>query len=166
MKTLLIMRHAKSGWKDGPMPDHDRPLTKRGKRDAPRMGQRLQAAGLRPDVIITSTAERARSTAVAAAEGMGFTGEVQSEAKLYDATPETYLAVLRGLPAEVQTAMVVGHNPGLQDLVAELTGDSQDLPTAAIAHVTLPIYSWADLNASTEGNLADLWRPREPEAAE
>jgi phosphohistidine phosphatase len=147
------------------MPDHDRPLTKRGKRDAPRMGHRLQAAGLRPDVIITSTAERARATATAAAEGMGFTGEVQTEAKLYDAAPEAYFTLLRGLPAEVQTAMVVGHNPAVQELVAELTGESQDLPTAAIAHVKLPIESWADLNATTEATLADLWRPREPEAS-
>jgi phosphohistidine phosphatase len=166
MKTLLIMRHAKSGWKNGSMPDHDRPLTKRGKRDAPRMGQRLQAAGLRPDVIITSTAERARSTATAAAEGMGFTGEVQTEAKVYDATPEAYFTLLRGLPAEVQTAMVVGHNPGLQDLLAELTGESHDLPTAAIAQVKLPIDSWADLNSTTEATLADLWQPREPESSE
>lgn len=161
MKTLLIMRHAKSSWEDAVLADEQRPLNKRGRRDASRMGRLLRENGLVPQAIFSSTAERGRQTAIAAAEASGFEGQIQFEASLYAAPADAYLSVLRGLPAETQVAMVVGHNPGVENLVEELTGENEHLPTAAIARVELPIERWADLRSETEARLDTVWRPRE-----
>lgn len=161
MKTLLIMRHAKSSWKEGAQSDEQRPLNKRGQRDAPRMGQLLREAGLVPQVVLSSTAERARQTALAVAEACGFEGEIQFDANLYAAAPEAYLAALHGLPAETQIALVIGHNPGVEALFEELTGEDEHLSTGSIARVELPIENWTDLVAETEARLESLWRPRE-----
>ena len=161
MKTLLIMRHAKSSWRESALADDQRPLNKRGRRDAPRMGQLLRETGLVPQAILSSTAERARQTAAAAAEACGFEGEIQYEASLYAAPAEAYLAVLRGLPAEIQNALVVGHNPGVDELVEELTGEDEHLSTGAIGRVELALERWADLDGETEGRLETIWRPRE-----
>jgi len=163
MKTLLVMRHAKSSWKEAEQADEQRPLNKRGQRDAPRMGRLLRETGLVPQAILSSTAERARQTALAAAEASGFEGEIQFEASLYAAPAENYLALLHALPAELQTVMVIGHNPGIEALVADLTGEDEHLSTAAIARLELPIERWADLNSQTEGHLETIWRPRELE---
>jgi phosphohistidine phosphatase len=161
MKTLLIMRHAKSSWKDAALADDQRPLNKRGCRDAPRMGRLLREAGQVPQAIVSSIAERARQTAAAVADGCGFEGEIQYEASLYAAPAEAYLAILRGMPAEIQSALVVGHNPGLEELVEELTGEDEHLPSGAIARVELTLERWAELGGETEGRLETVWRPRE-----
>ena len=161
MKTLLIMRHAKSSWKDGSLPDVQRPLNKRGLRDAPRMGRLLREQNLVPQAVLSSTAERARQTVAAVAESAGFEAQVQYVDSLYGAAPADYLAVLRGLPDETQVALVVGHNPGAQELVADLTGQDEHLSTAAIAHVELSIEHWSELTMDSEGHLAALWRPKE-----
>jgi len=163
MKTLLIMRHAKSSWKDDTLADDQRPINKRGRRDAPRMGQVLRDAGLAPQAIVSSTAVRARQTAMAVAETSGFGGEIQYDASLYAAPPEAYLAAARQLAPEIQVALVVGHNPGLEELLQELTGEDEHLPTAGIARVQLAVEGWADLGAETEGHLETIWRPREPD---
>lgn len=161
MKTLLIMRHAKSSWKKATLPDHERPLNKRGQLAAPRMGKRLRESELVPQAILSSTAVRASATAAAVAEAAGFEGEVQLKPQLYAAPPEAYLDALRQLPADVNTALVIGHNPGLEELVELLTGKAEHLPTAAIARVNLPIAAWDALDDEVECVLADLWRPRE-----
>jgi phosphohistidine phosphatase len=163
MKTLLIMRHAKSSWKNDALADDQRPLNKRGRRDAPHMGQVLREAGLAPQAILSSTAVRARQTAMALAETSGFGGEIQYEANLYAAPPEAYLAAACQLAPDIEVALLVGHNPGVEELVAELTGEDEHMSTAAIARVHLAIEQWADLNAETEGRLETIWRPREPE---
>jgi len=161
MKTLLILRHAKSSWDIPALADHDRPLNKRGRRDAPRMGALLRDQGLVPDIILSSTAKRARATAELAGEAAGYSGPISLTSKLYLAAPEDYIAVLRNLPAEIETAMVVGHNPGLEDLLEELTGLAEHLPTAALARVALPIADWPELTTDVEGELKALWVPRE-----
>jgi phosphohistidine phosphatase len=161
MKTLLQLRHAKSSWKDENVADHDRPLNGRGKKDAPQMGRLIAAEGLVPDVIVSSTAKRARKTAVAVAEHCGYTGEVHKLEELYLAPPEIYIDVLRQLAEDVRRALVVGHNPGMQMLVTVLTGASEEFPTAALARIELPIDAWADFSSETRGELVRLWRPRE-----
>ncbi|MCA9071607.1 MAG: histidine phosphatase family protein, partial [Planctomycetaceae bacterium] len=95
MKTLFLMRHAKSSWKDESLPDHDRPLNKRGKRDAPRMGQLLLEQGVHPDRWLSSTALRARRTAELLAETLQFAGEIEFRSELYHAEPEQFLSVIR-----------------------------------------------------------------------
>ncbi len=161
MKTLLILRHAKSSWKDMTLADHDRPLNRRGKEDAPRMGALLAEEGLVPDVILSSTAKRAQATAEAVADASGFEGEIHYSRDLYHADPESYLYTLRTLPPDYELVMVVGHNPGLEELVDVLTGESLRLPTAALVQVSLPLDDWTALTDETEGELVDIWRPRE-----
>jgi phosphohistidine phosphatase len=163
LKTLLIMRHAKSSWKEEGQHDHERPLNKRGKRDAPRMGEWLRAESLEPDLIVCSSAVRARKTAEAVAEASRFGGEIEISANLYAAEPEAYFGVLSALPDKPQRVLVIGHNPGLEQLVNDLTGEAVSMSTAAIAQVTLPIKHWSELDETIEGQLVAVRSPREVE---
>ena len=161
MKTLLVLRHAKSSWNDPALDDQERPLNKRGRRDAPRMGELVRECGLIPDVIISSDAVRARLTAEAVAEAARYAGEILLDPRLYLAYPADILSLLATVRENAGTVMIVGHNPGLEKLVEQLTGERQDLPTAALAQVGLPIDHWRDLKRSTRGTLVGLWRPEE-----
>lgn len=161
MKTLLILRHAKSSWKDPRLSDHDRPLKKRGRRDAPRMGELLKEEELVPDLIISSTATRAYTTALLVAEACEYEEEIQIEPSLYHGEPDDYIEVLQDVRKSKKCVMVVGHNPGVEELLSFLTDAEEVMPTAALAHITLPIKKWAKLNESVEGKLLNLWRPRE-----
>lgn len=161
MKTLLILRHGKSSWDDPHLADHDRSLKKRGKRDAPRMGRLLKEEGLVPDLIIASTAERAGRTADMAAEHSGYSGVIQRTGTLYHGSLRDFIAVLNDVNDDCGSVMVVGHNPGLEELLAALTGARERLPTAALARVMLPIGSWSELTLDARGTLANLWRPKE-----
>jgi len=164
VKTLLILRHAKSDWNDSSLDDHDRPLNARGVRDAPRMGEVLRDESLVPDVIITSDAVRAHTTALAVAEAAGYTRDVVVDARLYLASPGEVFAVLNTVPdATARVVLIVGHNPGLEGVVEQLTGERHDLPTAALVQLALPIESWDELDAATGTTLVDMWRPKERE---
>ena len=166
MKTLMILRHAKSDWSDERVTDHDRPLNPRGKRDAPRMGEFLRTLDLRPDLIISSTAKRARKTAAKVAKKCDYPGVIELHGSLYLAPPEEYLSVLNQVDDAHQCVLVVGHNPGLEQLLALLTGCSTELPTAALARIEIDVPRWADLVASTRGRLIAIWLPRELEASD
>ena len=161
MKTLLVLRHAKSSRNDPALDDHERPLNKRGQRDAPRMGELVREYGLIPDVVISSDAVRARLTAEAVAEAARYAGEILLDPHLYMACPADILSLLAMVRENAETVMIVGHNPGLETLVEQLTGEPQDLPTAALAQIGLPIDRWRDLKRSTRGTLVGLWRPKE-----
>jgi len=161
MKTLLILRHGKSSWDHPNLTDHDRPLKKRGQQDALRVGQLLRGQDLVPDVILASTARRARDTAVLAAEACGFEYEIHFSRDLYPTWPGDIISMLRGLDDGVQRTMVVGHNPGLEELLVSLTAIDEWLPTAALAQVNLDADRWIDITDETEGELVNLWRPRE-----
>ena len=161
MKTLLILRHAKSSWKDVALADHDRPLNKRGLRDAPRMGQVLLDEYLLPDLIITSTARRALMTVEAVVETSGYDGEVHLTNDFYHASTEAFLAILSQVPDDYQRVMVVGHNPGLEALLDVLTGEYLRMPTAMLTQVSLPIQSWTEIDEEVGGALVDYWRPKE-----
>lgn len=160
MKTLLILRHAKSSWKYAELSDYDRPLNSRGKRDAPRMGKYLRQQGLIPDQILTSSAKRARKTANKVAKSCGYTGKVKKIDAFYDAVPGIYFETLQALPDKYQRVMVVGHNPTMEGLVNYLTGQIEQMPTAALAHIDLPIQQWKALNLDTKGTLVNLWTPK------
>ena len=161
-RRLLILRHAKSSWADAFTDDWERPLTERGVRDAIRVGQLLRRLSLVPDLIITSDAVRAETTAKTVADAAGYTGEVVLSSLLYHATPDAVIDVLRAAPdPAVRAIMVVGHNPGLEDLVAQLSGDHVDLPTAALVHLGLPVVHWSDVDGTTDAKVIDIWRPRD-----
>lgn len=161
MKTLLILRHAKSDWSTPGQPDHQRPLNERGKRDAPQVGELLTQLGLVPQRMISSTAKRARKTAEKVANASGFPGEVELTDDFYMAHPRHYLQVLQSLPDEVDSVMVVGHNPGLEELIQVLTGVCEAMPTAALAKVVFDFASWTELSSASAGRLEHIWRPKE-----
>lgn len=161
MRTLLILRHAKSSWSNANLTDRERPLNARGKRDAPRMGKLLRDEGLIPDLIITSSAERARATAELVAFNCQYEGQIAASSDLYHADPSRYIARLREVEEGRMRVMAVGHNPGLEELLELLTGEARRLPTAALAHVELPLVSWRKLSTASRGNLRRLWLPRE-----
>lgn len=125
------------------------------------MGELLRQHGLIPELVISSDAVRARLTAEAVAEAARYAGEILLDQHLYMASPADILSVLRTLPGNAETVMIVGHNPGLEELVERLTGEQQDLPTAALAQIVLPIEQWRDLKLSTRGTLLGHWRPQE-----
>ena len=161
MKTLLILRHAKSSWKENGLADHERPLAKRGKNDAPTIGRLLYRKGLVPELIVSSTAKRARKTAKIVAENCGYRRDIILSDDLYLAPPAAYAELLQQLPDNVDRIMFVGHNPGMSDLLYALTGVEEDLPTAALAQIELDVSRWRDMVLETKGELIDLWRPRD-----
>ena len=163
MRTLLILRHGKSSWKHPGLADHDRPLNKRGLRDAPRMGRLLRDEDLVPDRIVSSTAVRARATAELVAGELGYRGTVERSRDLYLASVPDIIRVLANDGGDAARLLVVGHNPGLEELVAALTGGYAALPTAALARVDLELDAWSNLTGSTPARLVNLWRPRELE---
>lgn len=161
MKTLLILRHAKSSWNNPRLADHDRPLNERGRADAPRMGVLLRREDLVPDLIVSSTATRAARTAEAVADACGYGDDIVYTRALYHAPPEAYLSLLAELDAPAARIMVVGHNPGVEELLEELCGRHERMPTAALAQVALRLGRWGALSAETPADLVNLWYPRD-----
>jgi phosphohistidine phosphatase len=148
VKTLYLMRHAKSSWKDPELKDHERPLNKRGKRNVPTMAKRLGARSVHLDRIVTSDARRALDTAKPIGEWLDLdSAAVQTDPLLYHASPEEILKVVRGLDNGLQQVMLVGHNPGLHD-VANLffSPPLPKLPTAGIVTLVFDIDSWPEID--------------------
>ncbi len=161
MKTVLILRHAKSSWSDPGLVDIDRPLNKRGKRDAPRMGEFIKEQDLIPDLILSSPAKRAVKTAQAVVDASGYPGEIEIVPDFYPGDPDTFYASLESLEEHLISVMIVAHNPGLEELLYELAGESARLPTAALAQISLPLVSWRELEDDPQGRLENLWRVKE-----
>lgn len=161
MKTVLILRHAKSSWDDPALADHERPLNHRGQKDAPNVGKWLREHKLLPDLVLCSAALRARQTVEAVVEAAKFASPVHFEERFYDANPETWIDALVNLPEEADRVLLVGHNPTLQELVMELSGKMVALPTAALVEISLPLKKWADLRTKVTGSLVQVKLPRE-----
>lgn len=162
MKTLLLLRHAKSSWDDESVPDHDRPLNRRGKKSAPMMGRLILKEGLTPERIYSSTAVRARKTAEAVARTCRVRDRLELVENLYLAPAGTLLAEAQSrTPEPVERVLLVGHNPGMEDLVEALSGHRERFPTAALAVFELGIDAWADLGLGVETRLVKIWRPKE-----
>lgn len=144
MKTLTLVRHAKSSWDNPELRDRDRPLNKRGKRDAPEMGRRIAAAGIRPSLIISSPAARAWKTAKAIAAEIGYPQEfLQRENDLYLASLQTLLDVVAEQDTGFNNLMVVGHNPGMTDFANFLSpGLTSNVPTAGVVSVDVDRDDW------------------------
>lgn len=165
MKTLLILRHAKSSWKFPDLSDHDRPLNRRGKRDAPEMGRVLKDKQLVPDLIVSSTATRAKDTAVAVANRSGYKGKKIKNESLYAAEPAAYLKVIRELDDDYERVLIVGHNPGVEELIETLTGEIHIIPTCTLAQIEFDVDNWSDvlLRLTDRGRLVEILRPNESE---
>src|SRR5262245_59379759 len=142
MKTLLLLRHAKSSWKNSDADDHERPLNKRGKKDAPRMGRLILEENLVPDLIVSSSAKRCRKTAEQVIQHSGYRGETRFTGELYEANGDALRMFLASTPASVNRLLIIGHNPGQEELLESLTGTYTPLTTAALARVELPLETW------------------------
>ena len=152
MKTLTILRHAKSSWKDSSLSDHDRPLNKRGEGDAPVMGARIQQAGIRPSLILCSPAVRAWTTAKLIAQEISYPSEfLQRDERLYLAGVQRIIDLLCEQDVGFNSIMIVGHNPGFTDFANYLVpGLTNNIPTCGVVSVIIDTDDWnlkADKNA-------------------
>lgn len=161
MKRLFIVRHAKSSWDFPELNDHDRPLNKRGKKNAPEMGQRLAKRKIRPESMITSPARRAADTANLIANEVSFSlKNIQKEPLFYLASISEMISVLHHVPNNIDTLMVFGHNPGLTDLANVLSGaDIYNIPTSGIAEIEFDISSWNEIERKS-GKLISFDYPK------
>ncbi|MFE9774559.1 SixA phosphatase family protein [Streptomyces sp. NPDC005931] len=153
LRRLVVLRHAKSARPEG-VADHERPLSRRGRRDAPAAGRALAEADCLPGLALCSTAVRARHTWELACAQWGTPPPVRLDPRLYGADAPELLTVVREVPAEVETLLLIGHNPGLEDLVLTLAGDGLDdtldrvrakFPTSAFAVLSWRGAGWRDL---------------------
>lgn len=148
MKRLILLRHAKSSWTDERLADAERPLSDRGERDAPRMGARLHERGIHPDLVLSSPAVRARSTARLISRPLEYAPDaVRLEASLYLAAPQAIMDVVQAQTDSVACLLVVGHNPGLTDLTHLLLPDFDldDLPTAGVVVIDCTAERWSEV---------------------
>lgn len=162
LHKLYLVRHAKSSWENPALADHDRPLNKRGLRNAPEMGLRLHQAGTVVDQIVCSTALRARTTAQLIAQAMDYDiNQIQQEAQLYFEGTSAMLEIIRSTAHNIQSLMLVAHNPDISLLANELaTTAIGDMPTCAIAHIEFA-HPWAEVS-SESGVLRDFDYPKKP----
>jgi phosphohistidine phosphatase len=168
MKRLYLLRHAKSSWKDTSLPDHDRPLAGRGRRAAKAIARHMREHGVEPELVLCSTAQRARQTLDRIEPALG-SATVRVERDLYAASAPALLERLRGVPDAVESVMVIGHNPGLQELALELARPASaageleaKYPTGALATLAFEASSWQELDRDT-AELVELVRPRDLE---
>ncbi len=163
MKTLILVRHAKSSWGDGSLMDKNRPLDERGKHDAPEMGRRLAKRDLKPDLIMSSPAKRALATARLLAKELDYEPQkIVMDESLYAVTAADLLDMIRNLDDGTQTVMLVGHNPELTELAHALSAPVDRLPTCAVVEFRFDTTSWSDVGKAPvlDVNLDDPKRSR------
>lgn len=174
MKTLTLLRHAKSGWDDPVERDFDRPLNAKGRRAALTMGRHMQSLGLHFDQVVASPAVRVRETLESLESGLGETLEPHFDRRIYLGSAEMLLDVIHGTPDSADTLLLAGHNPGLENLVLLLVPDckgggerdkvEEKYPTAALAEIAFDVVGW-DAIKPGHGNLKRFVRPRDLDAA-
>ncbi len=160
MKTLFLLRHAKSSWDDAGQPDFARPLNERGQKAAPLMGRFMREKHLQPDLALSSPATRARETIMLLVKAAHLLCEVRYDERLYAAGPARLLEIVMQLEESAGAVMLVGHNPGMTELVLHLTGEQQHMPTASLACIKLDIEKWNKTREGS-GHLEWLVRPKE-----
>jgi phosphohistidine phosphatase len=160
MKTLLLLRHAKSSWKDTSLRDFDRPLNKRGENDAQFIGKYIRKQRIQPDLVINSPAERARQTTELVMKSAGLKVELESDERIYEASGRRLLNLLSQIQDTANTVIMVGHNPGFEELLAALTAEERDLPTASLACIDLSVEKWNKARPGV-GQLRWLVTPKE-----
>lgn len=168
MRRLMLLRHAKSDWSQAGARDHDRVLNPRGREAAPRIGAYMAGHGLTPDRVICSTASRTRETWELAAKAFPAPPPVVHDARIYESSPATLLAVVKESAPEVHALLLVGHNPGMHELADLMiaTGDlegrqrlREKFPTAGLAVIDFPVDAWNQLHPRS-GRFDRLVTPR------
>lgn len=150
-RTLVMIRHAKSSWANPLQSDFERPLNDRGEQDAPMMGERLKKMNIIPDLLIASTAKRAKQTAKKIAKAIGYDEDkIQWEEKLYHCIPQVFEEVLYEIDDNVRSVFIVAHNPGITDFVDQLSPDFSldSMPTCGIVGAKMQAAHWTDLNSA------------------
>jgi phosphohistidine phosphatase len=154
MKTLFLIRHAKSSWDDTALPDKDRQLGDRGTRDAPKMGKRLAKRDVKPDLILSSPARRALTTAEIIAKKLDYKRkDIVVDDRLYAGAVHSLLDVIHGLGDKLERVILFGHNPELTELAHRLSGEITHMPTCAVAEFTFNAKSWSKIG---KANLAKV----------
>lgn len=160
MRTLYLLRHAKSSWKDDSLRDFDRPLKRRGREAAEQIGQLLAGEKLEDLLVISSPAVRARETTKLVLESARLNLEPRFDERIYEADVRTLLEVVTSIPDKAAVAMLVGHNPGFENLLTYLTTDDRHMPTAALAKIEFEVGSWSEVLAGS-GRLESFVTPKE-----
>ena len=160
MKTLFILRHAKSSWADAALADFDRPLNERGLKAASFMGELMREKKLRPNIVLSSPALRARATAEILKKSGALAADIVFEHRIYEASPQGLRQVIAELDDSHNSAMLVGHNPGIEGFIRFLTGHLEPMPTAAIAVINLNIDKWNAIDDGV-GKLLNVYRPKD-----
>lgn len=155
------MRHAKSSWRDKELSDFDRPLKRRGQQAALKMGKHLKSQHIIPSHVITSAAERAQATAELVISQFQDPPELELREELYQALPKTIVRVIQDTDDRFDSLLLIGHNPGLEELVFQWSADFVDFTTCAIAHYELPIDKWSELKLNLAQRYTHLWKPKE-----
>ena len=162
MKKLYIIRHAKSSRSDETLEDFERPLNKRGKANAPIMGERLKEKGIMPDIIISSPAKRAKTTAEIIAKEIGYEKKVLFDANIYEANVNELSKILRALDDKNKTVFLVGHNPSLNDLANYYVHHEENIPTCGVVEIAFACEKWADIEPKN-AKLLSLEYPKKSE---
>ena len=159
MKTLYLLRHAKSSWKDSTVADIDRPLARRGKKACKVMSEFIRLNELSFDLVLCSTAVRARETIELISLRSGLRWTVRFDERIYEASAERLLEVISQTENACKTLLLVGHNPGFEDLLSGLTGERQELPTASLVKIKLKISKWTEIEEA-KGTLDWVQTPK------
>ncbi len=162
MKTLFLLRHAKSSWKDDTLPDFDRPLNRRGKRAAEAMGHYLKNSVAAPELVLCSPALRARKTLRRLLKAAKWSTEVRYDQRIYEAGAMQLVEVVSQIENDLKVVMLVGHNPGLEELLLLLTGTTETVPTGTLAKVILKSTKWANA-VDKRATIEWIVKPRELE---
>ncbi len=160
MKTLLLLRHAKSSWDDPGQKDFDRPLNARGTKAAPLIGKFIRKQKVVPDLVLSSPAERARQTTALVLNAAKVAAELRYDERIYEASAARLLEVVSQIEEGVNVAMIVGHNPGMEELLLALTSEVRHVPTAALASIALDIEKWGKVREAV-GRLEWFVTPKE-----
>ena len=160
MKTLYLLRHAKSSWDEPGLKDFDRPLNKRGLKAAPKLGVYMLKEKIRPDVILSSPALRAKQTTNMVCEAAGLSSLINFDERIYEASVQRLFEIVTRFEDRIEKALMVGHNPGFEELLAALTGESHRMTTAALACIELRVEKWTDLTGGV-GRLVWLIKAKE-----
>lgn len=155
------MRHGKSSWKNEGLADHERPLKKRGRKDTKRIAKEILKQDLMPDLILSSSATRARETVEVLTDNLDYQNKTQYVDELYMGEPQDFIEALRELTDDENIVLIVAHNPGLEAYLQIIDGEIESMPTAGLGYLVLALEDWKNISMETMGDLIGFWKPKE-----
>ena len=161
MKTLLLMRHAKSSWKDDTLSDLERPLKKRGRKDTKRIAKVIKENNLIPNVIISSPAVRTLETVNILKKELEFEGKEIVADDLYMGEPQAFIDAIKKVNNKHNSVLVVAHNPGLEAYLQIIGSNIEAVPTAGLGYLVLVLEDWKNISLDTMGELVGFWKPKD-----